>query len=96
MTDKNCFLIIGIWEMCLSQSDNYQWRICLFEARFPSIYEPFREKTNIVELLRKVSSRIRLSMTHRLTRTDTVRPLWVFLFQYSLLYTHETECIGPD
>ena len=96
MTDKNCFLIIGIWEMCLIQSENDQWCICLFEARIPSIHEPFREKTNIVELLRKVSTRIRLSMTHRLTRKDTVHPLGMFLFEDSLLYTHETECIGPD
>ena len=48
--------------------------------------------------LRKVSTRISLSMQRRLTRKDTLRLLWIFASGIITpnLYPNETEYVGPD
>ena len=44
----------------------------------------------------KVSTRIRLTMPHRLTRIDTFRLLWIFCFGNHYSYPPETKYVGPD
>ena len=46
--------------------------------------------------LRKVSTRISLSMPHRPTRIYTFRLLWIFCFRnhYSIHLSPKTECVG--
>ena len=51
----------------------------IYETHPRGIYEPFRDKT--LWTLRKVSTRISLSIPHRLTRIDTFCLLWIFRFR---------------
>ena len=58
-------------------------------ARSPSIQICTSRSTKKPTLwtLRKISTRITLSMPRRITRTHTLRLLWIFCFIESLLYT---------
>ena len=48
--------------------------------------------------LRKVSTRISLSLPRRLIPVDTFRLLWIFCFRNHCIIpiSPETECVGPD